>query len=142
MIDQFGQCSDPSYYSAGNLLRPAETSGWCWQEGIETAKWIAEDLSRGQPAVVPSVRVQLVDRAIGFSVPQRLSISDRTGGMQKMQIGLNVPVKGYLEAISGGQSISNTWLNSRPVRRVQIRLNPIVKNCSESPVELSIRRDK
>ncbi|MDE0929774.1 MAG: FAD/NAD(P)-binding oxidoreductase [Halioglobus sp.] len=142
MIDQFGQCSDPSYYSAGNLLRPAETSGWCWQEGIETAKWIAEDLSRGQPAVVPSVRVQLVDRAIGFSVPQRLSISDRTGGMQKMQIGLNVPVKGYLEAISGGQSISNTWLNSRPVRRVQIRLAPIVQNCSKSPVELSIQRNK
>ena len=142
VIDQFGQCSDPSSYSAGNLLRPAETSDWCWQEGIETAKWIAEDLLRGEPTVVPSVRVQVVDRAIRFSVPQRLSISDRIGGMRKMQIGLNVPVRGYLEATSGGRSILNFWLNSRPVRRIQIRLDPIVKNCSESPIELSIRRDK
>lgn len=31
-IDQFGRCSDPAYFAAGNLLRPIETAGWSFRE--------------------------------------------------------------------------------------------------------------
>ena len=31
-VDQFGRCSDPAYFAAGNVLRPVETAGWCWNE--------------------------------------------------------------------------------------------------------------
>ncbi|MDT9046877.1 pyridine nucleotide-disulfide oxidoreductase, partial [Escherichia coli] len=33
VIDQFGRCSDPVYFAAGNLLRPIETAGWSFREG-------------------------------------------------------------------------------------------------------------
>src|SRR3546814_7294688 len=35
VVDQFGRCSDPAYFAAGNLLRPVETAGWSWREGAD-----------------------------------------------------------------------------------------------------------
>lgn len=141
VINQYGQCSDPSYYCAGNLLRPAETSAWCWNEGKMTAKWIADDLMGGGLKVSRSIRIQVTDPELGFVIPQRLSVSNRTGGMQKMQIGLKLPINGYLEASSGGRLISRTRLNSRPVRRIQIPLTPIIKSIPEESIQLSIGRE-
>ena len=66
IIDQFGRCSDPLYYSAGNLQQyypadrtpyippyytadnlpqPVDVAGRCWAEGQKTAQWIAKDLA-------------------------------------------------------------------------------------------------
>ena len=69
IIDQFGRCSDPAYYSAGNvqqyhaaghdsahipiyytadnLPQPVNVAGQCWHEGQKTAQWIVKDLSGG-----------------------------------------------------------------------------------------------
>ena len=44
VIDQFGRCSDPAYYAAGNLLQPVNIAFNCWREGRRTAGWIAQDL--------------------------------------------------------------------------------------------------
>ncbi|RLB78672.1 MAG: pyridine nucleotide-disulfide oxidoreductase [Deltaproteobacteria bacterium] len=66
IIDRFGRCSDPAYYSAGNvqqyypdgdtsthvpiyytadnLPQPVEVAGQCWNEGRMTAEWIVKDL--------------------------------------------------------------------------------------------------
>ncbi len=66
IIDRFGRCSDPAYYSAGNvqqyypdgdtsthvpiyytadnLPQPVEVAGQCWNEGRVTAQWIVKDL--------------------------------------------------------------------------------------------------
>ncbi len=65
VIDQFGRCSDPAYYSAGNvqqyypaghtphiplyytadnLPQPVDVAGRCWAEGQKTAQWIVKDL--------------------------------------------------------------------------------------------------
>ena len=71
IIDQFGRCSDPTYYSAGNvqqyhavggpsthvpiyytadnLPQPVDVAGQCWQEGRVTAGWIAKDLGGKLP---------------------------------------------------------------------------------------------
>ena len=32
-IDQFGRCSDPTWFAAGNVLRPVETAGWSLPRG-------------------------------------------------------------------------------------------------------------
>ena len=67
IIDPFGRCSDPAYYSAGNvqqyhavggasthvpiyytannLPQPVDVAGQCWHEGQKTAQWIVKDLS-------------------------------------------------------------------------------------------------
>ena len=71
IIDRFGRCSDPAYYSAGNvqqyhpdsspsthvpiyytadnLPQPVEVAGQCWNEGRMTAEWIVKDLSGTLP---------------------------------------------------------------------------------------------
>ncbi len=49
LVDQFGRCSDPNYYAAGNiLLSPVKVAGKCWKNGKATAQWIAKDLA-GEP---------------------------------------------------------------------------------------------
>jgi NADPH-dependent 2,4-dienoyl-CoA reductase/sulfur reductase-like enzyme len=139
VVDQYGQCSDPTYYCAGNLLRPAETSSWCWYEGVETARRVACDLSGPDTPIKRSVRLSPADPRIEFVVPQRLSASSRSGAMSKMQIGLSAPARGILEAISDGRCIWQSPISSRPVRRIAMPLNGILESQSNSNVELKIR---
>ena len=69
IIDQFGRCSDPAYYSAGNvqqyhaainthipiyytadnLPQPVDVAGQCWEEGRKTAQWMVKDLNGKLP---------------------------------------------------------------------------------------------
>lgn len=49
-VDQFGRCSDPSYYAAGNIMHhPVEVAGKCWSKGRLVAGWIAKDLAGELP---------------------------------------------------------------------------------------------
>ncbi len=137
VIDQFGQCSDPSYYSAGNLLRAAETSGWCWREGVSTAKRIVQDLSSAHYEVRGYIRLSTNDPAIKFALPQRLVISNRPGGMTDMQIGLLKPSRGVLKASCGSQCVSVSKINSRPMRRILRPLADILATAPGSDVQLS-----
>ena len=141
-IDQYGQCSDPAYYSAGNLLRPAETSAWCWQEGVATARRIADDLTGKNGVRHHTIRLDVRDPAIRFVVPQRLSLSARSGPMEKLQVGLNEAAKGYLVASIDGRQIWRHRINSRPVRRVLMPLSDIVAAKPEDDVELTIQRER
>ena len=72
VVDQFGRCSDPAYYAAGNVLQyhpddehsptvpgyynvdnlpqPVEVAGQCWNQGRVTAQWIANDLDGKLPS--------------------------------------------------------------------------------------------
>lgn len=137
VIDQFGRCSDPAYFSAGNLLRPAETSGFCWQEGIETARRVARDLERGT-AVDPSViRIVPADPALRFAVPQRIDLSGAAGGMTHLYLGLNLPFRGTILARAGSSTVWTGRLNAQPIRRVRIPVSGIVRAASTQDVELT-----
>lgn len=138
VVDQYGQCSDPAYYSAGNLLRPAETSSWCWQEGVATAKRVAQDLATGSVQAGRSVRIRPTDPAIRFALPQRLTFSGRPGGMEHLQLGLNRSVRGILKARSGSRTIDEARINARPVRRVLISLQRLLNEQADTDVDLSI----
>jgi hypothetical protein len=138
VIDQFGQCTDPAYYSTGNLLGPAETSSWCWQEGVKTAKRIAQELSAPEYDISGSIQFKITDQAIAYVVPQRLTLSDRPGGMTQMLVGLCKPAKGFLEAVGGGQKIWKSRINSRPMRRILMPLDVFLKTETDQLVEFSI----
>jgi len=44
-VDQNGQCSDPAYYAAGNVVhQPVKVAGKCWQAGESAAHWITKSL--------------------------------------------------------------------------------------------------
>ncbi len=141
IIDQYGQCSDPAYYSAGNLLRPAETAGWCWREGVATAKRIAEDLADPDARDRSSVRIRSADPAIRFALPQRLTFSGRPGGMENLQLGLEVPARGMLTARFGEGQAALGRVNARPVRRVLVPLERLLHDQPITDVDLSIESE-
>ncbi len=136
-VDQYGRSSDPSYFCTGNLLRPVETSSWCWHEAVESAACIVQDLA--QPiGDCPSVPLCSIDPAIRFVMPQRLVISDAPNAMQNMQIRLNEPAIGHLTASCAGKTLWGDFIQSRPERRILAPLAPLIKSGLTAPIELEI----
>ena len=135
-IDQFGRTTDPSYFGTGNLLRPAETSSWCWHEAVRQAKIIAQDLA-DPIGDTPFASLRSSDPAIRFVLPQRLALSDKPGGMEKMQIALSSPIKGQIRAQSSGEILARKFLRSRPLRRILMPLAPIINASPTSTVDIS-----
>lgn len=139
IVDQYGRTSDPSYFVTGNLLRPVETSGWCWHEAVETAARLARDL-RAPIGDVPFVTLRPADPAIRFVVPQRLSQTDVAGAMSHMQLRVNQPVSGHLTATSGGETLQTTFLDSRPERRILMPMLSVHRLRAAQDVDLNILR--
>lgn len=136
-IDQYGRASDPTYFVAGNLLRPVETSSWCWHEAVETARRVADDLAH-PISDQPSVPLQTKGEALRYVVPQRLVASDAPGAMQQMQLRLNRPALGYLNARSNGKTLWSDYIQSRPERRILAPLHPLLRTGATAPIELDI----
>ena len=138
-VDQYGRASDPSYFCTGNLLRPVETSAWCWQEAVECAGRVASDLAHpiGSPGFV---RLRAMDPAIRFVMPQRLILSDAPGAMASMQIRLAQPATGHLTVSSSGRSLWGDFISSRPERRILAPLAPVLNTGFAGPVDLGIIR--
>ncbi len=103
-IDQFGRCSDPTYYAAGNLLRPVETAGWSYHEGTRIGACVADDLAGRLPAgghprpIVRGTGIMLV-------VPQRLCLPLGTGGLAQLQLRVASATAGELQVTANGQPI-------------------------------------
>ena len=140
VIDQFGRCSDPSFYATGNLLRPVETSGFCWREAKATAKRLAAELQQPIDPTQHSIRLGTSDPAIRFVLPQRLSPgwANAPQPMPAMQIGLARPVHGKLVARQAGKTIWSTHINSRPVRRLHVPLDQLYDHMGGGDIELAI----
>ncbi|KFB09305.1 glutamate synthase subunit beta [Nitratireductor basaltis] len=135
-VDQYGRCSDPAYFSAGNLLRPAETSSWCHAEAREIAIGIAADLR--QPSKSESVELHIKDNRISFVMPQSLCLTGGRAGMSNVYLGLNMPVDAKLAAYSSGRLLWSQRLRSRPVRRITIPVAKLLDAGPDGPVELTL----
>ena len=138
-VDQYGRTTDPGYFCTGNLLRPVETSSWCWHEAVECAARVARDLT--SPLDIQGfVPLGFNDSAIQFVMPQRLTLSDRVGAMEAMQIRLSQPAIGRLTVRSGGKTLWGKSIHSRPERRILAPLSPVLKANPQDTVKLNIVR--
>ncbi|HGG06271.1 MAG TPA: NAD(P)/FAD-dependent oxidoreductase [Aliiroseovarius sp.] len=137
VIDQYGRCSDPSYFSTGNLLRPVETSSWCWHEAVAAAPRILADLA-APLGDVGMVALRAADPALRYVVPQRLALTDRPGAMDAMQLRLTRPASGHLTAMSGGKTLWGDFIESRPERRILAPLAPLLKPGLNDDVDLHL----
>ena len=72
-IDQYWRASDPSYFVAGNLLRPVETAGVAWAEGRAAADSIAASLAGALPPSSRSISVS-AEAPLKYIYPQRLAL--------------------------------------------------------------------
>ena len=70
-VDQFGRLDDACYFATGNLLRPVETAGWCWQEGRTTAGAVYRDLTHGLPSADAALPVRIQGDALRYAFAGR-----------------------------------------------------------------------
>lgn len=124
VIDQFGRCSDPAYFAAGNLLRPVETAGWSFREGAAVGKWIADDLTSAQATnALRHVRIHC-SAPLKLVVPQMI-VTERTDGMQHLQLRMLSPISGRLTVTADDQVIWQKRMSALPERRVLIALSAL-----------------
>ncbi|MFA5123437.1 FAD-dependent oxidoreductase [Zavarzinia sp.] len=119
-IDQFGRCSDGAYFAAGNLLRPVETAGQCWREGVRAARAIAADLAGELPAEagVPLA----IAGALRYAVPQRIVAAPAERSGRRLQIRVPAAVKGRLTLSAGKRILWSRRIDALPERRILLPL--------------------
>ena len=139
VIDQYGRASDPTYFCAGNLLRPIETSAWCAREGRETARRIARDLAASSPASTSTTRVRAAHEAIRYVLPQRLSDSDAPVAMEHLQMRLDRPARGRLQMLADGREIWSRPIDSLPERRLLAPLAPLLRHRGAAAIEITLK---
>jgi len=123
-VDQFGRCSSPHIFATGNLLRPVETAGWCWKEGIQTAEHVYLDLAGKLPDPVTAVPVVLDTSALKYVMAQRIC-PDESGKPHFLQLRATRRVRGHLLAEADGEVIWSGMLDTRPERRIRIPVEPL-----------------
>lgn len=136
-VDQFGRCSDPAYFAAGNLLRPVETAGWSWREGADTAAWIADDLAGRLPRATNIVSVGL-DTPVKFAVPQRLSLPLDDRGMRHIQLRVDRPVRGTLVISEGQRILWSRRVDTRPERRLLIPVSALGRPAAGKAITIAL----
>lgn len=120
-IDEFGRTSDPSIFAAGNVLRPVETAGWCWDEGRRVARTMAAAL-RGELPEPAAARIA-VSGGVSYAVPQR-----RAGGaapaFDRLQLRAGQTASGRLSLRANGHEVAGRRVDARPERRLLLPLPP------------------
>jgi thioredoxin reductase len=76
VVDQYGRCSDPAYFACGNLLHPVDTAGWCWAEGMRTARLVLADLNAALPRTGRVLEIETASPGIRYFTPQRILLLD------------------------------------------------------------------
>ena len=120
-VDQFGRCSDPAYFAAGNVLRPVETAGWSFREGVRIGGCVAEDLAGRLPRVGEPLPITR-GAGVKLVVPQRLAMPLGRGGLGHLQLRVSRPVTGLAEVVADGRTIWNRHVTALPERRLLIPL--------------------
>lgn len=139
VVDQYGRCSNARYFATGNLLRPVETAGWCWSEGIQSAKNILQSLSGKLPDTKQQTQLKIHSPKIKYVVPQILS-SPSADTINQLQLHVTEPAKGKLSIRSDSSELWSTQINSLPERR--ILLNIPAKLLAQPGKSLTIHLDE
>jgi hypothetical protein len=118
-VDQNGQCENPVYFAAGNVLRAVETGGWAFREGRAIGRAIAADLGLGVPPGAP-VRVTYHD-PVKLVVPSLLrSGSALPGGLEDFQLRFLRRAKGTLTLEVDGVVVWRRQGNWMPETRIGV----------------------
>ena len=125
VVDQFGRCSDPAYFSCGNLLRPVETAGWSWNEGRQIGDFVADDLQGTLPGPSNAVEIEVQGDVLKYAMPQRLNLSAKNQGLKHIQLRVTRSAKGTLTASHNGKTIWQKNISSQRERRILIPISKL-----------------
>jgi NADPH-dependent 2,4-dienoyl-CoA reductase/sulfur reductase-like enzyme len=120
-IDQFGRCSDPAYFAAGNILRAVETAGWSFREGRRIALCLLADLEGRLPAPSPRLEVE-AGTGVKLIVPQRLAAPELGLGKPVLELRAARALSGRLRLRNGSRTLFERPISALPERRILIPL--------------------
>ncbi|MGB5705764.1 MAG: FAD-dependent oxidoreductase [Arenicellales bacterium] len=129
VVDQFGRCSDPTYFTCGNVVRPVETAGWCWYEGVQTARHVVASLAAQLPTPAIRIPVYCADTAIKYVVPQVVSVSRTAAtlsGLPSFQLRVSKAVNGNLRLTGNQETLISSRVRSLPERRILLPTKSVV----------------
>jgi NADPH-dependent 2,4-dienoyl-CoA reductase/sulfur reductase-like enzyme len=135
-VDQYGRCSDPAFFAAGNLLRPVETAGWSWREGGRVADAVVDALRGRLPDPAGERDVRVAGDALRFVVPQRVADGPPAAPLAAFQLRLARPARGELVARAGGAEVFRRRIDTLPERRILVPLGAVG---GDGAIEFEIR---
>ncbi len=140
VIDQFGRCSDPAYFAAGNLLRPVETAGWCWNEGRRTAQNVLRSLADALPPRDRVVTITRVDPILLYAVPQVFCPSDVRDSVEDIQLRFSKREWGQLTVEQNAETVWQRSLQAVPERRVLVPACAVISSSERASVTIRFTR--
>lgn len=123
-IDQFGRCSDGAYFAAGNILRPVETAGWSYREGLTVGALIADDLQHKLPVREEPGVLLICQDPVKLVVPQRIVPAGK-GGFKELQLRFSRALKGELIIEDDDRTVFKKKMSVLPERRILIPLSEL-----------------
>jgi thioredoxin reductase len=131
LVDQFGRCSDPLCFAAGNLLRPVETAGWCYREGLRIGRAVARDLAGELPAPADAAEIT-VSAPLKLAVPERLVPGGAAGAaLRHLQLRMAEAANGLIDIRQGGRSLWRRRGRFLPERRILVPLERLAPRTAE-----------
>lgn len=116
-VDQYGRCSDPTFFACGNLVHPTESAGRCYREGLATADFLVRDLAG---RLAPAKRVITVERAgaLRYVLPQSIAPADGTERSWQFNLRAARRLHGRLSVQADGKELWSRRLHALPERRL------------------------
>ncbi|MCB9947593.1 MAG: FAD-dependent oxidoreductase [Rhodospirillaceae bacterium] len=125
VVDQYGRCTDPAYFAAGNLLRPVETAGWSYREGTAVGRLAALDLQGRLPAPDAECTLEIAaGDGLKYALPQRIVLPWRgADGLPGLQLRVRRAITGLLTILAGNRQLYQRRVSVRPERRLIVPLD-------------------
>lgn len=124
-IDQFGRCSDPAYFAAGNVLRPIETAGWSFREGTSIAAVVARDIAGALPRPEATIDIER-EEGVKLVVPQRLCRNGEEGFSTHLQVRAASSSRGWLTVRDASSVLWRRHGSFLPERRILVPIAPLL----------------
>lgn len=135
-VNQLGQCSDPQYFATGNLLRPVETAGWSWAEGVQCANTVAAALAQPILNEHEPVEILTTHPLIKYVMPQVLTKASSAQGMKQLQLRFVKPAKGELSLSIKSKTVWTKKIDVLPERRILIPIPDLTRLEETKAIEI------
>ncbi len=123
VTDQFGRCSDPDFFAAGNMLHPADSSGRCWREGTWTANNIVRSLSGNLSSNNDTVTVESNAPIIRYVFPRKLAFDPQSTGDVSLWVKFSGEARGTLHLMTGDRTIVSKRVRTLPEKQVKLAVS-------------------
>lgn len=120
VTDQFGRCSDPDFFAAGNMLHPADSSGRCWRDGVRTANHIVRSLSGNISSTNDAVAIEPNASIIRYVFPQKLAFGPQSTGDVSLWVKFSGEARGTIHLMMGDRPVVSKRVRTLPEKQVKL----------------------